>query len=74
MRHPAGPLRARRPVLGPRGRRRHGRGQAGQDPLYDQNHNPVGSVVGGFHNLRSYSGPAEQCEFRWLWLADAYKP
>ncbi|MCY0986096.1 hypothetical protein OV203_03080 [Nannocystis sp. ILAH1] len=43
-------------------------------PLYDQNHNPVGSVVGSFHNLRSYSGPAEQCEFRWLWLADAYKP
>ncbi|PCC66714.1 hypothetical protein SAMN02745121_00555 [Nannocystis exedens] len=43
-------------------------------PLYDQNHNPVGSIVGSFHNLRSYSSPADQCEFRWLWLADAYKP
>lgn len=43
-------------------------------PLYDQNHNPVGSVPGRLHNLRSYAGPADQCEFRWVWLADAYKP
>lgn len=53
-----------------------GMGEAKQAkiPLYDQNHNPVGSVAGSLHNLRSYAGPADQCEFRWVWLADAYKP
>lgn len=43
-------------------------------PLYNQNHNPIGSIPGRLHNLRSYAGPTDQCEFRWVWLADAYKP
>ncbi|WAS98563.1 hypothetical protein [Nannocystis punicea] len=42
-------------------------------PLFDQNHDQVETILGSFYNLRSYANPVDQCEFRWLWLADAFK-
>ncbi|MDC0719662.1 hypothetical protein [Nannocystis bainbridge] len=43
-------------------------------PLFDQNHDQVETIAGSFYNLRSWAAPPAQCEFRWLWLADAFKP
>lgn len=34
----------------------------------------VGDMAGSLYNLRSFAHPVDACEFKWIWLADKYKP
>lgn len=43
-------------------------------PVLDMQNKPVGEIPGTLFNLRSWTRPANSCEFKWIWMADDIKP